>query len=300
MPATWADAWANGDPAILQGWFQQNTGPTVALNPTPLVGVQTVDSQAAADALAGRIIDGSIQVTADNVTLNQFLLRGDGSRELVSVIGVRANLKILDAEIDGQGQKNSIAIGGASYATPVTVERVNIHGVGFDGLRLMTGGTYRHVYIHDLWRWDDAVEGRPYNPTAVDQSTDPHTDGMQSVRGGGLIEQCWIDNQGIGADNATSAIMIKPDAGPIDGWTIRQNYLNGGGYTVHVHNENNTLGSPGPNGDPTNIVIDSNRLGRGYRLGLWSSGDVPPANITRTNNVWADTLSAAPTQGGPL
>lgn len=265
-----------------------------------MVGAQVVDSQAAADALVGRIINGNIQVTGDNILLHDFLLRGDGSRELVSVVGSRINVRVVDAEIDGQGQKNSIGLAGASYATGAAVERVNIHGCGFDGLRLMTGGTYRNVYIHDMWRWNDAVEGRPYNPTAPDQTTDPHTDGMQSVRGGGLIEKCWVDNQGIGADNATSAIIIKPDAGPIDGWTIRNNYLNGGGYTVHIHNENNTLGGAGPNGDPTNIVIDSNRFGRGYRIGLWSSGDVPPANITRTGNVWADTLSAAPLQAGPL
>ncbi|MGY1594291.1 hypothetical protein ACI79D_20130 [Geodermatophilus sp. SYSU D00708] len=267
--------------ATLEAWFQEHTGPSVALNRIPLTGAQIINSQADADALAGRIIDGTVQIRADNVTLHDFLLRGDGSRELVRVVGARHDITIVDAEIDGRGKKNSIGIGGASYARAVTLERVEIRRVGFDAIRLMANSTYRHVYVHDLWRWNKAVEGRPYR-AANPQKTDPHTDAAQAVRGGGLIDESWLDNAGIKAANATAAVFISPGAGPIDGWTIRRSYLNGGGYTVHVH--------AGPYGDPENIVIDRNRFGRGHRLGIYSHRDVPASSITKRGNVWADTL----------
>ncbi|MGY1594302.1 hypothetical protein ACI79D_20185 [Geodermatophilus sp. SYSU D00708] len=284
-PDTWREAWNSGSIVTLEDWFREHSGPTVALNSTPLTGEQVVDSQVAADALVGRIVHGTIRITVDNVTLRDFLLRGDGSRELVRIVGDRHNISIVDAEIDGQGEKNSIGIGGDSYARAVTVERVEIHRVGFDAIRLMVDSTYRHVYVHNLWRWDEAKAGRPYNGDNS-QETDPHTDAMQMVRGGGLVEQCWLDNYGVGADNATSAVFISPGADSIDGWTIRQSYLNGGGYTIHVH--------PGPHGTPERITIEHNRFGRGHRLGIYSDGDVPAGNISKTGNVWADSLEPVP------
>lgn len=289
---SWQAAWDTGDPAILQSWFAQHTGPT-ALNGLILTGQRPVYTQKDAEALAGYTINGSVRVLGDNIRLHNFALRGDGSTILIEIVGGRRNITIEDVSVDGGDQMTSQGIGGASYASGVTVQRVQITGVGSDAVRVMDGGVYRHLYIHDLWRWDNAQQGRAYNGKNP-QTTDPHTDGAQAVRGGGLIEQSWIDNHGWGSDNATSAIFIAPNAAKIDGWTIRQNYLDGGGYAIHVHNLTKVLGSPGPSGDPQNIVIADNRFGRNSRLGLFSTGDVVRSNLAITGNVWADDLTPVP------
>lgn len=288
-PGSWQEAWDTGKPVKLHDWFRRNTGPRVPIDPTALTGRMVVTTQSDADRLVGRTVQGSVVVLGNNLRLHDFVLLGDGSPILIEISGNRSGIALENMSIDGQGQMMSQGIGGSSYAKGVTVRSVEIRGVGSDAIRLSNGGVYTNLYIHSLWRWDDSSRGRPYDG-ARSQSTDPHTDGAQAVRGGGLVEKSWIDNQGVGAENATSAIFIAPNAGPVSGWTIRKNYLNGGGYTIHIHGAQ--LGTTVEL--PQNIVIDRNRFGRGYRLGLFSSGDVPPSNITLTDNRWADNLTPTP------
>lgn len=300
-PASWQEAWDTGKTSVLRSWFHANTGPTIPLSRTPILGLVEVYNQAQADALVGKEIRGSVAVRGNGIDFHDFKVVYDetyspreasgGPAILLNVVGVRSGCTFHDIELGGSHSIHSLCLGGASYASGLDFRRIDIHGAGQDGIRLMNDGYYQHIYVHDQWKWVTERDGE-YLPSA-DQRYYPHTDGAQAVRGGGLVEQCWIDNDGLNALNATSAIIINPDGEAIDGWTVQDSYLNGGGYAIHMH--------PAAYGMPRNVKILGNRFGRGSRFGLISAGNADPhENLTYEGNVWADTLLPVPVYPAPL
>lgn len=289
-PMTWQQAWDSGSLTTLRQWFVDNTGPTVTLDEAnPLSGIVSVASQTEADALVGKVIKGRIDIAsgaAGPITIKQCRIDwvpGTGG----SPVNVQQDIAVTfeDIEVDAKNDKDlTTAFGGLSYYT-CTMRRVDIHGFN-DAVRLTDNGTYENIFIHDPFRWDTAVHG------AYDGSIHPHADGAQAVRGPNItISKSFID-MGIHAPNHVSAVLYKTDAATIDNITTEYTYLNGGGYTCHIHE--------GAHGDPTNIKFLYNRFGRNYKNGLWSHQDVLSTNITKTGNVWADDLTVAPTTEGPL
>ncbi len=299
---SWESAWGTADVEVLRSWFERYTGPSVPLNPVPLVGNQVVTTQAEADLLAGRIIEGGVSCSTNGIRLHDFVCRRTADSPVFAAVGNQCLIRLTGAvsitvdhvELDGRGVKSCSGIDGDGF-TSVSVSYANIHHCGFDGLHLRQG-LYEYVYIHDMWEWDDAIEGRPYN-VANSQLTDPHTDGAQTNRDTFTWRRSFTDLTD--AINMTGCFMIVPVSAPITNAVISDSYVNGGGFTFHIHNANLTLGNPGPNGDPT-VTIRNVRCGRGYRLGLWAIHDVPPENLTRSNIVWADTLEPVPLANGPI
>jgi hypothetical protein len=279
---TWAAAWATGSLPVLQTWFTATTGPKVPLT-LSTAGLYTVGSQAAADLLVGRTVTGRVLVTASNVWLRHFKAIGDGSGDaVVELSGSLTGVVIEDFEVNGAGLLAPLAgLGGASFAR-VTARRGNIHHC-LDRVRLMEGSTYEHMYLHD------AV----VNPAYVSGTASQHADAVQAVRGSApiTVSQSWIESTPNGP-NVTSGVIIKSDAAAINDVTIDSCYLNGGKYTVIVE--------AGAFGAPTDVAITNNRFGRDYTDGLWSGSGVDPASVTRTGNVWANSLNAVPLTWGLL
>lgn len=299
---SWEAAWGTGSVNVLRQWFGRYTGPSVPLNPTPLVGNQVVTTQAQADLLAGRIIEGGVSCSTDGIRLHDFVCRytedsplypGNGNQCLIYLSG-DVTITVDHVELDGRQTKNCSGIDGDGFTTS-HVYHANVHDCGYDGIRLQNGRK-RYVYIHSPWEWDDEIEGRPYNPENS-QLTDPHTDGCQTSSDTFDFRRGFVELTD--ADNMTGCFFIGSVARPVTDCVIADSYVDGGGYTFHLHNANLTLGNPGPNGDPT-VTIHNVRCGRGYRLGLWSIADVPAENLTRSSIVWADTLADAPLANGVI
>lgn len=285
---SWQKAWDSWNTAVLRNWYRANTGPKVAIDrANPITGEVVIASQADASALEGKQINGHIKINVSNVALGNFLLRGDGSRVLVEYPNTVKGLRIYDFEIDGQSSLTTERGVNGPSVTPlagggVTLERGNFHHLN-DGFMAAGGGIYRYNWVHDPILWNEAVDG------VYDTATDPHSDGIQMSSGkNSQITRNFVEIEGI-EPNIISAIILNAASDVIDGVQIIENYLSGGGYTVHMLDDGKGL--------PTNVTLKDNRYGPGYNLGLFNYGAATP---TFVNEKWADTREAIPTQTGQI
>ena len=284
----------------LQAWFRDNCRPRVPVTDI-YIGDYAINNQADADALVGKTVKGRVRIYASGTATTKLDVRdfgvqwdgvstGIANTMLVELMNGADNVHIHHFLLDGRNGLTTSGIFGTLYSEGVLAELGEIRRMGNDGFRTHKNSVYRRLYVRSFRAWSDA-DG-PYD-TNASQDLCPHSDGSQTLRSGNLIEECWIDNTP--AANGTSAVIIMSGTNEtIDGATVRRCYLNGGGYTVHIHNANVSLTNPGPYGYPQNIVLADNIFGRNYRLGLWSHGDVPSDNITKSGNVWADTRLPVP------
>ena len=282
--------------STLQSWFWENCRPRVPVTNIHM-GDYLIHNQADADALVGKTVRGRVRIYASGsavtrLDIRDFGVQWDGvstglaNTRLVELMNGASNIYIHHFLLDGDNGLTTSGIYGTTYSANLLVELGEIRRVGNDGFCTHKKSVYRRLYVHAFRAWNEATDG-VYN-SKDSQDFCSHSDGFQTLRSGNLVEECWIDNTI--AANGTSAMMIKSDTNEtIDGLIVRRCYLNGGGYTVHIHNANGSLTNPGPYGYPCNIVLTNNLFGRNYRLGLWSHGDVPSDNITKSGNVWADT-----------
>lgn len=177
-------------------------------------------------------VDGQIIVRANDVTIRETRIRVNGSEAVVFPKGYR-DLVVEDSEFDGGGTTRPAIIDN-SYV----LRRVNIHGFG-DGPRISGD----NVIIEDCYIWGlPAKEGS-------------HNDGIQMTDGRNVVIR---GNHIHNPNTQTSAILIAPDFGAIEGVTIENNILRGGGYTIY--------------GWGTDITIQNNRIESGY-YGPKSIGD---------------------------
>ena len=283
--------------ADLRAWHSDNCKPNIPL--TQYVGNVVLTSQASADAIRGKAVLGSVTVRASNLVIEDFAIEWDGNdntRSLLDFDGSASGCTVRRFDINGKKAKTVIGIGGASYSAGHLFEFGTIRNYGFDAIRLFKNSTYRRLFVHSPFEWDSASMG-PYN-SGESQLIYPHTDVAQAIRSGAVMQECWLENGS--ADNATSCIMCKSDTNEqIDGFELSDSYLNGGHYTVSVHNKNGTKTNPGEYGHPINVRILRNIFGRGYRVGVLSHS-VPDSSIAFSGNRWADTLELVPTSDGPL
>lgn len=290
---TYAQAFA-ASKAVLQNWFELNTGPRIPLA-TVVTGDQTITTQGQADALAGKMVRGRVLIDANNLTLVDFGVEWDGSgtgANLLQTLNGRTGLTCQHFLLDGKDGNISYGILGTSFSTGCLFEKGEIRGMGGDAFRVHKNSTYRHLYCHGFRRWNTAVDG-VYNP-AGDQALYPHTDGGQGFRSGNIVEECWIENTD--AENATAGFTLIPDADEaITAFTLRRSFIDGGGVPIYIDNQNNNIDSPGANGQPTGIVLEDLRIGRRHREArVIRHDEVPSANITMTNVVYADNGAAVP------
>jgi hypothetical protein len=271
----------------LEDWFRANTGPRVPLT-NRVTGDVTVTTQQECDDLVGAIVAGRVLINGADLELQDFGVEWDHTgtgATLLQTLNGEGGTHIHHFLLDGHMGNFSYGLGGTSYSENLLVTNGEIRQMGGDGFRTHKNSTYRHLYVHSFRDWVTARDG-VYDPNGS-QSLFPHTDGMQNLRSGNLVEECWIANTP--AQNATSAVIVKSDADEqIDGFTMRRCYVSGGGVIFYIDNQNSDADNPGANGQPDNLVFEDIRVDRRFRDTVWRHGEVPSENITKTDVRYAD------------
>jgi hypothetical protein len=194
---------------------------------------------------------------ADNGLVTDTIVRHAGPY-VVRNSGAR-NLVLQHCEIDGLRSPDN---NGGVTGSNLTVRYCDFHS-HTDSAKVGSNSVWEYNHLHGNGRWLDRV----------------HVDGLQSTGSTNVqIRHNLIEMPGF-----SSAMHFQATFGPIRDITIEHNYLNGGSYTVYVRSDTNG------HGDPHNVRIANNRMGRDYTNGLFSTrGDV-----TQVDNVWHDTGTPA-------
>lgn len=184
-----------------------------------------------------KLVNGTISVNADNVTIRNCKIVVDGA---YGVGSFGANLLVHDCEIDGGNVVGQTGISAENY----TLQRCNIHGCDNSTWAQL------NVLIEDNFIHHEV----PYDPVL-----DPHTDGVQMPNDStdvtvnhntifGDFRYPDIANGGPADDGfGNSAITTGSNMSDI---TITNNMLGGGGYTLRLD-----VATPGT----VNIVVTGNR-----------------------------------------
>ncbi|MGF9764743.1 right-handed parallel beta-helix repeat-containing protein [Microvirga sp. 0TCS3.31] len=195
----------------------------------------------AGTVLNGLDIKGMVIIRADNVTVQNSRISSNAYAGVKVEKGFKG-ASVINSDIDGMGST------AGSYGIMGNGTFVGNDIRGFEnGIHLTDGSsTIRGNYIHGL-----------------QAPGSPHYDGIQSMGGQSntLIERNTILARG------TSAIFIDNMFGPIDGVTVRNNYLGDDGlflgYTMYV------LGDRGGHYPVTNVTIRDNYIIKG-KYGFYS------------------------------
>lgn len=295
---SWLEAWTaakGGNRRRLYDWYANNTGPRYPIDrDNPIVGEVSLSTQADADALAGKLIQGHIIFTASNITLTDFALEVDGAAFPITWTSGVTGVRVMFYEIDGLYDLDTTrGIGGSTFTSSapgaqLTAMFGRLHRLT-DGLHATGGSLLRYNWIYDPIIWPRDV-GTEYDP-----NVDPHCDGIQCTGGSNLeISRNMIDYVASwpNSSNIISCLILNPATQAIDNVTIAENYLEGGNYTIH-----SITPSGGSYGAPTNVTLDSNLFGGGYVSGLLSYENTPTFT---GENLWADTLTPIPETSGAL
>ena len=201
------------------------TGVPAGTTLTEYTGPMTITEDGT--VIENQIINGSLRVTADNVTIKNCKI------DFTGYWGVDAegaqNLTIQDCDITGPGYagtSNAAILGGGTFLRNDISKAEN--GIVLQGTAVVKGN-----YIHDL----------------ENSGSDPHYDGI-SVQGGqdGVV----IEGNTILARD-TSDIIINNNFGPVNDVTIKDNFLGGDvGINIYIHDP-----------ETTNVEITGNYLAKG-------------------------------------
>lgn len=174
----------------------------LALSASPAVTVTTPGT-----VLRGLDISGTVTISAPNVVISDCLIHGDGSGNGIQIEA--GSVTVEDTEITAFEN----AILGGSW----TANRVNIHGMTGDGVKLGSDVLLENSWIHDLTPAPGA-----------------HADGGQMQDG---VRNLVVRGNRIDVSTeVNSALFLAPDFGPSTNGpvTIESNYLSGGGFTLYV------------------------------------------------------------------
>ncbi|MGF9764874.1 hypothetical protein AAII07_58400 [Microvirga sp. 0TCS3.31] len=243
-----------------------NTGVSSGVTLTPSGSIIVTE---AGTILDGLNITGSVIIRANNVTLKNSNVTSGG------YYGIRVDTgytgaHVINCDIDGRGQ----GIGSHGIQGSGTFIGNEIRGFE-NGITINAGtSTIRSNYIHNL-----AAQGSP------------HFDGIQVQGGqnGVLIENNTI----ILTSSQTGAIFLQSYFGNINNVMIRNNYVDGGGYTMYFDGSKNTTYRM------TDITWQDNYNGRGYWGHEYIKADAAGNLPTRIGNVNTDNpLSPEQAPGG--
>jgi hypothetical protein len=181
----------------------------------------------------GKNISGGIWIDADNVTVKNSRISGNGFA-VVQVKDGSKGVKISNVEIDGKAAQS----GSMGVIGPADVTGADIKGVE-NGLTPGSGSVLTNNWVHDL-----------QSPGS------PHYDGIQ-IDGG--LSNITITKNRIDLSNhtQTSAVMIDNYFGPISNIVVDGNHLSGGGYTVYSDGQFT-------GGSIAGVSFTNNVLGKGY------------------------------------
>jgi hypothetical protein len=192
------------------------------------------------EVVSGLQVNGTVTITASNVTLKDSLIVPDSGDPAIAVSYDHVSGVVIEnVEINGgKHSPSSVGVEGSGF----TLIADNIHGTA-DAVDVDTNDVVRDTWIHDLW-----VSGSD------------HTDGVQSAGGANVtISHNTIDAT---ANSTNSAIIIGADLGPISNTLITNNLLDGGSYTIYA-------GSDGQYSSGV-ITITNNRFADDADYGLTS------------------------------
>ena len=211
--------------------------------------------------LEDKIITGSVDIQADNVTVRNVRILEDGESWAIALRHAN-NATISNCEIMPQSSRLMVGIKDIYGDSNGTVVR------GCEIVQTSTGiqigqGLIENNYIHDM----GYKSGDHLNGTTSNGSTKQLT-----------IRHNTIFNQ----ESQTDAISLFQDFGLEANRTITDNLLAGGGYTIY--------GGEGTHGETYNIVITNNRISRMFfpNGGYWG----PVAHFERSNsgNQWSGNV----------
>lgn len=230
-----------------------NTGVPAGTVLTPYTGPTTITVDGT--TIDSKDVTGSLIIQAKNVTIKNSKIHDDPGATAGLNVQDSGHLDISDSEI------YNFQVG--IVYTNWTATRVNMHDMTFDNIKMSSNATLQDSWIHDP------------KPTS-----DAHWDGIQVQNGvvNTVIQGNVIDASGA---DANSALFLCPDLGPsTDGpLTVKNNWLNGGNYTINVLDGNNKQYYI------KNISVTGNRFGRDAQYGP-TYVNVP---VTWSGNVWDDT-----------
>lgn len=199
------------------------------------------------EVIEGVEINGQFTIRADNVTIRNARIKTDGIYGILvdEVDGVT----IEDVEIVGLGPSCSSGI--APFGTWVA-RRVDVSGCA-DGVKMAGGQQLLDSYVHDLR-----------------VGPDTHNDAVQITDG----TDSTISGNRLIAPPQNAAIMLSSNFGPVQGWTISGNWLEGGTYTVYVRDQGFGL--------PEAITLEGNQ----WVADSWQYGpyDIDGDGVTLENN----------------
>lgn len=286
----WEAAFWGSSELARRAWYVRNTGPRVRpVNREPLTGEIVIASQADADALVGRvIINGHVDITANNVDVRDFWVFADDAEWVVKIPQGGYGLNVHHLYIDGQRKAGNNK--GLGYATSAGIHAHHIHIQGMaDGFRYSAGGLYEYMFVHDVMNWSK-VSSVAYNP-----DTHPHIDGSQFVgsgSGGGFtLRRSYIE--ALPGSGVVGCVTMNATLGVISDVLIEENYFNGGGRTIQNVD-------PGYGNGAASGVIRNNLFAPGYGSGggLWNLLD--PETFVRVGNRWARSKRPVPLTNGAM
>ncbi len=205
-------------------------------------------------------VTGRIKIEANNVTIRNFRIDATGTS-----YGIQANLGYTGLWLEAGEIMNMNSAG--ILGTGFTALRLNIHDSGGDGLKVQSGiepTLVAYSWIHHLGKNDGA-----------------HADGNQSRSGGNitfLYNNCDMPITDPAPYKSNACFILQTAEGPLDNFTIKNNWLNGGNYTLYCGG--------------TDLRIIGNQFGRDYRYGI--RNDCSNEDTEWLNNVWEDTGEIIP------
>ena len=246
------------DPALFGMPDASTAGVPAGTNLTTYTGPMTITTPGT--VIEGQIINGTLQVLADNVTIKNCLVQNYGWWGVDGETATNLTIQNCTFKASTTQDTNAAILGAGTFIGNDISQSEN-------GIVLTNGAAVvKDNYIHDLF----------------DNFGDPHIDGI-SVQGGQnhvLIEH----NTVISSD--TSDIFIKNDFGAINDITVTNNLLlsdpvrGDPAASVYVY---------GPN--TTNVSVTNNYVEKGQ----WFYYAVDNANPTISGNVeWDNTTDPTP------
>jgi hypothetical protein len=257
----------------METWYEENTGPRDLDQADLSVREGGLNLEEDGEVLENVHVDGPIYVLADDVTVRNVVVDGtldlgESERALIEDVIVRTeeaypinassarDWTVRYTEVDGMESPDN---NGGLFGGDGAVEYSEFHS-HTDSAKVESNSVWEYNWLHTNSTW----------------GTDAHVDGLQSMGASDvLVRRNYIDMPS--SNEANSAIIAQSNFGAIRNWTVKENYLNGGNYTIFFRGKGH--------GDPEDIVIEHNRIGRDYRYGLLSSD----GDVQLSQNFWADT-----------
>jgi hypothetical protein len=212
--------------------------------------------------LSGLKVNGNIDVSASNVTINHVKINagGDGS------MGISLR-----------------------HTSGVTIENSNINGLNTGANRLMVG--IKDIYGDDT---GTTVEGNNITKTATDVQIYAGTIENNYMAQHGMVTGDHVNGITTNGDDQplliqhntilnnfgqTDAIGLFQDFSDVSNVTINDNFLAGGGYTIY--------GGTGADGPTSHIVVTGNTISTMYYAHGGYYGPATAFNPAGTGNVWS-------------